>query len=63
MILNYYMNTVPNRFRSKFSTEAAFIDVTEYIINGFDSGEPVRAVMLDLKNTFDTVDSKTLQKN
>ena len=47
-------------FRSKFSTETALIDVTEYIINGFDSGELVGAIMLDLKKAFDTVDPDIL---
>ena len=49
-------------FRSKFSTETALIDVTEYIVNGFDSGELDVAVMLDLKKAFDTVDSEILTK-
>ena len=49
-------------FRSKFSTATALIDVTEYIINGFDSAELVEAVMLDLKKAFDTVDSEILTK-
>ena len=49
-------------FRSKFYTETALIDVTEYIINGLDSGELVGAVILDLKKTFDTVDSEILTK-
>ena len=38
-------------FRSKFSTETTLIDVTEYIINGFDSGKLVGAVMLDLQKS------------
>ena len=50
-------------FRSKFSTETALINVTEYIINGFDSGELVGGVMLDLKKAFDTMDSEILTKN
>ena len=49
-------------FRSKFSTETALIDVTEYIINGFDSGELVGAVMQDLKKAFDKVDLEILTK-
>ena len=49
-------------FRSKFFTETALIDVTEYIINGFDSAELVGAVILDLKKTFDTADSEILTK-
>ena len=31
-------------------------------INGFDSGELIGAVMLDLKKAFDTVDSAILTK-
>ena len=49
-------------FRSKFSTETALIDATEYTINGFDSGELVGAVMLDSRKAFDTVDSEILTK-
>ena len=47
-------------FRSKFCTETVLIDVTEYIINGFESGELVSAVILDLKKILDTVNSKIL---
>ena len=38
-------------FRIKFSTETALIDVTEYIINDFDSRE---LVMLDIKKYVDS---------
>ena len=38
-------------FRSKFSTDTTLIDVTEYIVNGFDSGEQVGAVMIHLKKS------------
>ena len=58
----YILYEYQSGFRSKFSTETALIDVTEYIINGFDSGELVGAVMLDLKKAFDTVDSEILTK-
>ena len=36
-------------FRSKFFTETALIDVTKYIIHGFDSRELIGAVMRDPK--------------
>ena len=47
-------------FRINFSTETALIDVTEYIINDFDSRE---LVMLDIKKYLTRWTRKSLQTN
>ena len=56
-LIIYITNQVLGVF---FYWDVTLIDVTEYIIKGFNSGEKVGAVMTDLKQAFDMVDSVIL---
>jgi retron-type reverse transcriptase len=51
-------------FRKKHCTVMALIEVIDKILEGFDRGDAVAAIYLDLQKAFDTVDhSVLLQKN
>ena len=49
-------------FRAKFSTDYAFIDIYDKLINNLDKGLSSCAIFLDLAKAFDSVDHRILLK-
>ena len=60
---NSYLNDRQSGFRKLFSTTTAVLDVSEIILEEMNKNKFVGAVLIDLKNAFDTVDHKILLKN
>ena len=59
---NTFLNDRQSGFRKLFSTTTAVLDVSENILEQLDKNNFVGAVLIDLKNAFDTVDHKILLK-
>ena len=59
---NTFLNDTQSGFRKLFSTTIAVLDVSENILEQLDKNNFVGAVLIDLKNAFDTVDHKILLK-
>ena len=59
---NSYLNDRQSGFKKLFSTTTAVLDVSEIILEEMNKNKFVGAVLIDLKNAFDTVDHKILLK-
>ena len=59
---NSYLNDRQSGFRKLFSTTTAVLDVSEIILEEMNKNKFVGAVLIDLKEAFDTVDHKILLK-
>ena len=60
---NIFLNNSQFGFRENHSTNMALSEFVEGVLNGFDKGEAVCAVLLDLSEAFDSVDRRILLNN